>query len=225
MVAKLRSFRQLVTDAAADLKNGRPAAAAGKLKQALAINERAYDVHIALGDVYMESQQHEQALGEYEAAALLNPGSADPLLAAASALLAQGKADAATRKIAEAEGVEPLSHEIPFARGRVSEQTGRDAEALAHYDRAVAANPSDARARARLANVAIRLDKVDVAATQFNALLAAGYQPARTHFGLGWVAEARGDRAAAAREYRRALALDPGLTGAQKALARLEGKR
>jgi Tfp pilus assembly protein PilF len=69
------------------------------------------------------------------------------------------------------------------------------------------------------------LDKVDLAAEQFAALLAAGYQPARTHFGLGWVAEARGDRAAAVREYRRALATDPGFAAAQRALARLEGKR
>ena len=225
MVSKLRAFRQLLTGATVDLKERRPAAAADKLKQALAINDRAYDVHIALGDVYMETRQHEQALGEYEAAALLNPGSADPLLAASSALLAQGKTDLATRKIAEAERIEPLSPEVSFAKGRVSEQAGRDAEALAHYGRAVAANPSDSRARARLANIAVRLDKVDLAAEQFTALLAAGYQPARTHFGLGWVAEARGDRAAAMREYQRALAVDPGFAAAQRALARLEGKR
>jgi arylsulfatase A-like enzyme/Tfp pilus assembly protein PilF len=225
MVSRLRGFRQLLTGATQDLKEGRPAAAADKLRQALAINDRAYDVHIALGDVYMESRQHEQALGEYEAAALLNPGSADPLLAASSALLAQGKTELATRKIAEAERIEPLSPEIPFAKGRMSEQAGRDAEALAHYGRAVAANPSDSRARARLANMAVRLDKVDLAAEQFTELLAADYQPARTHFGLGWVAEARGDRAAAAREYRRALAIDPGFAAAQRALARLEGKR
>jgi Tfp pilus assembly protein PilF len=86
-------------------------------------------------------------------------------------------------------------------------------------------NPSDPRTRARLANMAVQLDRLDVAAAQFAALLPTGYQPARTHFGLGWVAQARGDRVTAAREYRRALALEPGLKVAQDALARLEAKR
>jgi tetratricopeptide (TPR) repeat protein len=212
-------------DATEDLRAGRRTAAADKLTRALAINKRAYNVHVMLGDVYLESKKYEQALGEYEAAALLNPNSAAPLLGAASTLLSQGKLDLAAGKVDEAERLEPLSSEVPFARGRISERAGRNPEALGHYQRAVTANPSDPRPRARLANAAIQLRLVDVAASQFTALLAMGYEPARTHFGLGWVAQARGDRTTAAREYRQALALDPGLTAARDALSRLEGKR
>jgi tetratricopeptide (TPR) repeat protein len=225
MIAKLGTFNRLVAGATEDLRAGRRTAAADKLTRALGINERAYDVHVTLGDVYLESQKYEQALGEYAAANLLNPASADPLLGAASVLIAQRKTDQAIRKIDDAERLEPLSHEIPFARGRVSEQMGRKGEAFAHYERAVGMNPSDPRTRARLANMAVQLDRLDVAAAQFAALLPTGYQPARTHFGLGWVAQARGDRVTAAREYRRALALDPGLKVARDALAKLEGKR
>jgi arylsulfatase A-like enzyme/Tfp pilus assembly protein PilF len=225
MIAKLAAFNTLMAGATADLRAGRRESASAKLRRALAINERAYDVHVTLGDVYLESRQYENALGEYEAAALLNPASADPMLGAASVLIAQRKTLEAARRIDKAEQLEPRSSEIPFARGRVSEQMGRDGEAFAHYDRAVALNPSDPRLRARLANVAVRLNRVEVAAAQFSAQLAAGYQPARAHFGLGWVAESRGDGVTAAREYRRALALDPGFKAAQDALARMQEKR
>lgn len=225
MISTLSTFTQLMGDATDDLRAGRRTAAADKLTRALAIYQRAYSVHVMLGDVYLESRKYQQALGEYEAAALLNPSSAGPLLGAASALLAQGKLEFATRKIDEAEKLEPLSSEVPLARGRISERAGRTREALGYYERAVTANPSDTRPRARLANVAIQLDMMEVAAAQFTALLAMGYEPARTHFGLGRVAQARGDRTTAAREYRQALALDPGLRAARDALARLEGKR
>ena len=225
MIGQLTAFTRLMGDATEDLRAGRRAAAAEKLSRALAINQRAYNAHVMLGDVYLESRQYERALGEYEAAALLNPSSAAALVGAASTLMAMGKPDLATRKIDEAEKLEPRSYEVPFTRGRISERAGRNREAAEYFQRAVDLNSFDPRPRARLANAAIQLRLVDVAAEQFTELLAMGYEPARTHFGLGWVAQARGDRATAAREYRQALALDPGLAAARDALSRLEVKR
>jgi cytochrome c-type biogenesis protein CcmH/NrfG len=64
----------------------------------------------------------------------------------------------------------------------------------------------------------------DEAEAQFRALIDMRYQVARGHLGLGRVAEARGDRRAAAAAYRRALQLDPGLSEAKKALAALGSK-
>jgi arylsulfatase A-like enzyme/Tfp pilus assembly protein PilF len=225
MVARLREYRLLITDATRHLKNHRPALAAEKLKQALAINGRAYDVHIALGDVYLQIKQYEPAIGEYEAAALLNPTSVDPLLAAASALMARGNLEQAGRKIDEADRLEPRSGEVAFSRGLLKEQQGLDAEAFAQYERAVAANPADARSHARLATSAFRLRRLDVAAEQYTRVIEMGYQPDLAQLGLGQVAELRGDRAAAIQAYRRALALDPGLTAAREGLARLGVKQ
>jgi hypothetical protein len=51
-----------------------------------------------------------------------------------------------------------------------------------------------------------------------------GYQPARTHFALGQVAEMAGRPSTAADHYRQALALEPGLPMAEAALRRLGGR-
>ena len=55
----------------------------------------------------------------------------------------------------------------------------------------------------------------------FASLVEMGWQPSRSHFGLGQAAEARGDAATAAKEYKHALALDPAFEAARKALSRL----
>ena len=103
----------------------------------------------------------------------------------------------------------------------IAEKQGRLAEAFALYQQAVAANRSDPRATARLAEAAVRLRRWDIAAPMLASQLQMGWQPSRAHYGLGQVAEARGDKAAAIREYRRAVALDPALQTASAALVRL----
>ncbi|HEY3382775.1 MAG TPA: sulfatase-like hydrolase/transferase [Vicinamibacterales bacterium] len=221
MAPRLRQFRLLMTAASADLQRNQPAAAVAKLKRALAINDRAYDVHLALGDAYQEQRLFEQAIGEYDAAALLNPATADPPVSAALALMGQGKLDKAKQRLDQAALIEPRSPEIPFTRGRLAEQRGQDGEAMVQYEAAVQANASDPRPRTRLANLAMRQRRYDVAAAQFTALLQLGYEPARSHFGLGRVAEAQGDTTKAGTEYRQALQIDPGLTIARDALARV----
>jgi arylsulfatase A-like enzyme/tetratricopeptide (TPR) repeat protein len=222
MAPRLREYRLLMTGATEDVRNGRHGAAADKLGRALAINDRAYDVHLLLGDVHLGQRRYEQAIGEYDAAAILNPLSADPLLAAAGGFMAQDKLDRARATIDRAAALEPRSPEVAMARGRLAEQAGLGAEAMAHFQNAVSGNPSDVRARSRLANAAMRQGQLDVAAAQYSALLEMGYQPARSHYGLGRVAEAQGDRDRAIKEYRRALQLEAGLGIARDALTRLE---
>jgi choline-sulfatase len=225
MVPKLREYRVLMTEATSALKRGDLAVAAARLRRASALNERAYDVHLSLGDVYLRQRQFDQAIGEYDAASLLNPQSADPLVAAAAALVEQDKPDQAAARLDRALALEPQSPEVAVGRGRLAERQGRPADALALYESAVRLNPSYARARALLANVALRLGRLDAARTQFTELLGLGFEPARSHYGLGRVAESTGDRVTALREYRLALQLDPGLAAARDAAGRLEKQR
>jgi len=48
-----------------------------------------------------------------------------------------------------------------------------------------------------------------------------GYRPSRMHFGLGQIAEARGETKEAIAHYRHALQLEPAFALAKAALARL----
>jgi len=221
MIGQLEDFNRLLLRAMNALKQNQPDVAVVSLRRALAVDKQSYDAHLLLGDVYTQRRQYEPALGEYDAASLLNPKSVDPLLAAANVFMAQGKLVSASERIDRAEALAPESYEIPLNRGLVAEQQGRQTDAMEQYQRAVRANSSDARSKARLANVAMLLDRYDVAAPLFAALLEMGYQPSRSHYGLGQAAEARGDRATAVREYKRALALEPTFEAARLALAKL----
>jgi arylsulfatase A-like enzyme/Tfp pilus assembly protein PilF len=220
-IAEVKQFRGLISRAIDDLAAGRNDAAIGRLKQAAKINERAYDVHLLLGDAYRQNKAFEPALGEYDAAALLNPVIAAPHVLAAEVLVAQGAFDKALARLEAASKLEPGSAEAASVRGRVYERTNRPAEALAEYQRAVTLNPSDVPARARLVNVAMNTKRFDVAEPQLRILLKAGHQPSRTHFALGVIAESKGDLTAAAAEFKRALALEPGFKQAAEALARV----
>jgi arylsulfatase A-like enzyme/Tfp pilus assembly protein PilF len=223
-IGAMREFRALLTAATEDLQARRHDAAVAKLKKAIALNERAYDAHVLLGSVWQDKGDLERAIGEFDAAALLNPVMAAPQVLAADSYLRHDQLQRAMERADKAAALEPDSGEVASLRGRIFERGGRGNEALAEFQRAIALNPSDTASRGRLAGVAMNLGRHDVAEPQLRTLLKLKYQPARTHFALGKLAEARGDRAAAATEYRRALALEPGLTQAKQALSALGGR-
>ena len=220
-IAEMKLFRTLLSRAIDDLTAKRTDAAIEKLKRAVAINERAYDVHLLLGDAWRQHGQHERALGEYDAAAVLNPGIAAPHVLAADLYLDRGMFKEALDRLQMAERLEPGSSETASLRGRVHERSGRREEALAEYQRAVAINPSDITAKTRLVSLAMNLKRFDVAEPQLRILLALKHQPGRTHYALGFIAEAKGDDDTAAAEYQRAIAADPALQQARDALARI----
>jgi len=224
MVAKLDTFRSGISRAIDALGRGQPDAAIADLKKLIAINDRSYELHLFLGDAYAAKRQWENALGEYSAAALLNPHSSGPLVSQARVFLAQGDAAKASEKIEAAARMEPASGEVALVHGSIFEQQGRDADALTLYEAAVQANGSDAQARASLASLAMAMRQYDKARPQFEKLLQMGYRPSRMHFGLAQIAEAQGDAKKAVAEYRLALKAEPTLTEAKNALARLADK-
>jgi len=224
MIAGLNAFRSTMTRVKQSLQSGGAAAAIPVLKQLVASNNQSYEVHLALGDAYVDTKQYKEALDEYAAAHLLNPGTAEPLVAAARAHLALNAPDAAERDIVDAERIEPSSDEALLMRGIIREQRGDVAHALDDYAAAAAANGSNTQARARLAGLALQAAQYDKARTQFEALLRMNYRPSRMHFGLGQVAQAQGNTSGAIAEYRLALRLEPTFAEARTALHQLGGQ-
>ena len=134
MVSRVEVYRRLITGALDDLSHRRPDAAIEKLNGLMEENQRHYDVHLFLGDAYRQKRDHDKALGEYAAAALLNPNSAAPQISAAEVYVEAAQFDRALQKLAEARGIEPGSPDVALGRGRVFERTGRDPEASAEYE-------------------------------------------------------------------------------------------
>ena len=223
-VRELARFNALVGAASADLRAGRADAAIAKLKGAVALNEHAYDAHTMLGSAWQMKKEFEKALGEFDAAGLLNPVSAAPHVLAAEAYVAQGQLPRALERLDRAATLEPSSGEVASNRGRVLERAGRRDEALAEYQRAITLNPADTNNRGRLVSLAMAMRRYEIAEPQLKVLLDRNYQPARTHYALGVIAESRGDKTAALSAYRRALALDKSFAPAQEALRRLGGR-
>jgi choline-sulfatase len=221
MIASAEAFRSAISRAMDALGRNDGTAAIVQLKRLLATNERSYELHLFLGDAYAATRQFDNALGEYAAAALLNPGSGAPALSAARAYLTQGDTTGAMRKVDEAARIEPGAADVAVVRGTILERTGDAASAIDAYSTAVRANPSDPQARARLASLAMRMRQFDTAQPQFESLLKMGYRPSRMHFGLAQIAEATGDRVRAVAEYTEAVRLEPSFADAQAALTRL----
>jgi arylsulfatase A-like enzyme/Tfp pilus assembly protein PilF len=221
MLPKMETFRSGISRAIDALSRGQADTAIAELKRLTAINERSYELHLFLGDAYASKRQADLALGEYAAASVLNPHSAAPLLSAARIYLSQNDFIRATQKVEEAARIEPGSSEATLARGMIAEQQGQHTLARTQYEAAVHANGSDVQARVQLASLLLRLNQPAAASGQFETLLGMGYRPARMHYGLAQAAEAQGDVKRAIAEYRLALQLEPALTPAKDALAKL----
>jgi choline-sulfatase len=224
MLPKVQTFKIGISRAVEALERKAPDAAIAELKKLMAINDRSYELHLFLGDAYVAKRQFETALGEYDAAALLNPRSSGPAVSQARVYLAMNDLARAQQKVDAAARIEPNSSELALVRGSILEAMGRGPEALAQYDAAIRLNGSDTQARASLVSLAMRARQYEIAKPQIERLLAMGYRPARMHFGLAQIAEARADTKTAIAEYREALRLEPGLAEAKTALARLGGQ-
>lgn len=220
-IAERREFNALMSAAIDDLRGGRPERAVPAFKRLIEINSRSYDLHQFLGEAYERLGRADEALGEYEFAAMLNPAAVTPVVAAAEVHLKRGDVVRAARRLEEAVKLAPQAYEVLVLTGRIRAREGRLDEALAAYEQASRVSPSAPQAATESVEIATRIGRWDLAERHLRRLLAIGYQPARTHYALGRVAQAQGRRADAGTHYREALRLEPGLTMAAEGLRSL----
>jgi tetratricopeptide (TPR) repeat protein len=200
----------------------RYAEAAAVLQQLAKMNVRAFEAHLYLGNAYAGQGKRDAALGEFEAAALLNPALATPHIEAAKLLSEADDHAAAIVRGRKAVELAPRSDYAYYTLGLVYRRAGRWPDAADAFTRAVELNPSNARACAGLAAAALRLGRIDIASVQFTSMIDLGYQVAPAHFNLGLIALKRGDPKEAERRFRLALAADPAFKPARDALAKLK---
>ena len=107
-------------------------------------------------------------------------------------------------------------------RGLLLEMLHHPKEALNDYSVVLRLTPNSAIALNRRANVYRLLGKLDAARDDYLASLKADIKtPEHPYFGLGQIAEARGDTAGARDYYRKSLAANPNFATAGQALGRL----
>jgi tetratricopeptide (TPR) repeat protein len=107
-----------------------------------------------------------------------------------------------------------------FDLGVVFDRTGRLAEAMDQYRRALAHNPSHRDALNNLGVALARAGRLNEAATQFERLVASDPANPDAHANLGAILLSTGQTDRAAEEFRSALDIDPAHTVARDALAK-----
>ena len=219
------AYRELFNRALSLLGHDQPQQAATVLKQLLKKNVRSFEAHLYLGNAYAAMHDTQSALGEYDAASLLNPELATPHFEAAKVLAGLGQLQAAADRCRKGLALEPQSAYGYYTLGITEAQASHWRAAADAFTRAVALSPAEPRAHNGLAQASLRLDDLPTAATQFEAMIDLKYQVAPAQFNLGIMAARRGDTAEAARRYRLALAADPNFAPARDALARLRTPR
>jgi len=204
------------------LSKGQPAQARALLQDLVKRNVRAYEAHLYLGQAYAAERKFDAALGEFDASSLLNPANAQPHFEAAKVFAAKGDVAGAVERASQGLALDPRSFFGHYTLGTIRLRANQPTEAAASLSRAVALNPDDPRARANLAEAAMRLRSLDLARQQFEKLIELKYRVADAHFNLGLIAEARRDVAGARAHYQAALKANPRFQEARAALARLK---
>jgi tetratricopeptide (TPR) repeat protein len=217
-VAEYRSYRELFTRALTLLGRKESGAAAALLQRLVKMNVRAFEAHLYLGNAYAAQSRWDAALGEYEAAAILNPSVATPQFEAAKVLSLRGHHDDAVARCLAGLEKEPRSFYGQYTLGVIYQKAARWPEALTAFSQAVLLNDLEPRAHANLAGAAMRTGDLDLAAKHFMRMIDLEHQIAPAQFNLGVIAARKGDRAEAARRYKLALAADPRFKPAQDAL-------
>jgi choline-sulfatase len=221
-VGDYRKYRDLFNRALSLLGRAQPAEAAAVLQQLVKLNVRAFEAHLYLGNAYAALKKPREALGEYDAAALLNPSVATPHIEAAKLLSTANDHPAAILRGRKAIEIAPGSDYANYTLGIVYRRAERWPEAADALLRAVELNPGNVRARAALGAAAMRTGRIDVASTQYNELIRRSYDVAPSHFNLGIIAASRKDTAEAARRFKLALQADPNFKPARDALAKIK---
>ena len=113
----------------------------------------------------------------------------------------------------------PQSFQWAYYLGVVQAESGKEAEAVTAFRKAVRLRPDSLPAQLKLAESLLASGRWEESGQIYEALLPRYLESPLVHYGLGQVQSARGNRRAAAESYGRACRLSPGFRAAHYALA------
>ena len=206
----------------AELTSDQPFRAVERFRKLTHEFPSSFEAHHYLGYALAASRHESSAIPEYEEALRLNPEYALARFDLAKALAAVGRQNEAAAQIEAGFTLEPRSTYGEMTAGIVAWARGDNAGARRAFERAAVLSPDQPRAFANLGEACMRGADFDCAAQAYGRLVSLGYSRAAAHFNLGVIAERRGRVVDAVDEYRKALAVDPGLDQAKQAIRRLE---
>lgn len=142
------------------------------LRRTLAVTEKNYFAHFALGGYLEERGELDRALDEYWEVLRINPGAKGIHLYLGTALAKKGRAEEAIGYLDEALRRNPRLPSAHFYLGTCHERQGRIEQALACYRRAVEGDPANPRYHTNLGAALARMGLLGQAAESFGRALA-----------------------------------------------------
>jgi len=201
-----------------ELQSGRPAAAAARIADAIAVLEAAgappdrshAALHLNLGTALQALDRIDEAAASYTRAFGLDPACAQAYSNLGNLQQAGGRFEAAIASYGEALRLEPGLAEAHYNLGNAKAALGRDQDAIASYRAALLARPAYPEALNNLANMLQDAGELDAALATYEAAVRLAPDSVRMLVNLGTALRAAGRLDDAVARYERALALDPG---------------
>ena len=177
-------------------------------RKSLQVNPNLAQVHLLLGSLLEQMGRGEEAAASFREALRIQPEDAEARSRLGLLLEAQGKlneAEACLRRVLRTVD----TTEAHFNLASVLQGQGRDEEAVAEYEAALARTPGHVESHNNLGTVLNRLNRWDDAERHFQAVLTAQPQFVPAHVNLALVRQNQKRYDEAVELYRRALELEP----------------
>lgn len=176
-------------------------------------------VHALIADCYLKLRQPEKAMQNAKQALQLSPEYGLAHRVMAGALCALGKRAEALKHADEGIRLEPDEDDAHYTRALVLFRQNDHHECLKNIDAGLQLNPESVELLNLRAQINIVACQNDGAAAALNEALSLDPEIALTHVTAGWMFFKQNDYAAAEREYREALRLEPNFPEARRGLA------
>ncbi|MEW6774954.1 MAG: tetratricopeptide repeat protein, partial [Bdellovibrionota bacterium] len=170
--------------------------------------------HFLQGELLGQRGEFKEALAEYEKAAQYDPGSTQLLLKIAQTKLALRDPAGAEKAAKQIFQIDSENFEAHLLLGKIYYATGREAESIESFGRAVKANPDNLEALLFYGTLLAENMYLDEAVEVLTHVLEINPDVDIVHFSLGKIYQEQGKWDLAENHYRRTIELNPGFKAA-----------